>query len=120
MIHGESLSRGEIWWAQFGISFGSEAGYRRPVLIVQDDSFNESRIRTVVVVPLTTNLRLAEAPGNVFLGKKESKLSDDSAIIVTQLYALDRDRFIEKIAKLNKETMEKVENGITLVLGIKH
>ncbi|GHV33825.1 mRNA interferase [Spirochaetia bacterium] len=113
------MIRGEIWWVQFGIPFGSEAGYKRPVLIVQDDSFNESKIRTIVVVPLTTNLRLAEAPGNIFLKKKESKLVDDSVIIVTQLYALDRDRFIEKISKLNKEIMEKVENGMMLVLGIK-
>ncbi|GHV23230.1 mRNA interferase [Spirochaetia bacterium] len=113
------MIRGEIWWVQFGIPFGSEAGYKRPVLIVQDDSFNESRIRTIVVVPLTTNLRLAEAPGNVFLKKKESKLADDSVIIVTQLYALDRDRFTEKISKLNKDIMEKVENGMMLVLGIK-
>ncbi|GHV62678.1 mRNA interferase [Spirochaetia bacterium] len=113
------MIRGEIWWVQFGIPFGSEVGYKRPVLIVQDDSFNESKIRTIVVVPLTTNLRLAEAPGNVFLKKKESKLTDDSVIIVTQLYALDRDRFIEKISKLNKEIMEKVENGMMLVLGIK-
>ncbi|GMO31393.1 MAG: type II toxin-antitoxin system PemK/MazF family toxin [Termitinemataceae bacterium] len=113
------MIRGEIWWVQFGIPFGSEAGYKRPVLIVQDDSFNESRIRTIVVVPLTTNLRLEEAPGNVFLKKNESKLVDDSVIIVAQLYALDRDRFIEKISKLNKDTMEKVENGMMLVLGIK-
>ena len=69
MIHGERISRGEIWWAQLGIPFGSEAGYKRPVLIVQDDSFNESGIRTIVVVPLTTNLRLADAPGNVFIKK---------------------------------------------------
>jgi mRNA interferase MazF len=98
---------------------GSEAGYKRPVLIVQDDSFNESRIRTIVVVPLTTNLRLAEAPGNVFIKKTESKLADDSAIVVAQLYALDKDRFIEKISKVNKGIMEKVENGMMLVLGIK-
>ncbi|GMO49860.1 MAG: type II toxin-antitoxin system PemK/MazF family toxin [Termitinemataceae bacterium] len=113
------MIRGEIWWVQFGIPFGSEAGYKRPVLIVQDDSFNESRIRTIVIVPLTTNLRLAEAPGNVFLKKTESKLGDDSVIIVAQLYALDRDRFIKKISKLDKDIMEKVKNGMMLVLGIK-
>jgi mRNA interferase MazF len=113
------MIRGEIWWAQLGIPFRSEAGYKRPVLIVQDDSFNESRIRTIVVVPLTTNLRLAEAPGNVFIKKNESKLAEDSVIIVAQLYALDRDRFIEKISKVNKEIMGKVENGMILVLGIK-
>jgi mRNA interferase MazF len=66
------MMRGEIWWADFGVPFGSEAGFRRPVLIVQDDTFNESRIRTIVVLPLTTNLRLLDAPGNVFLRNKES------------------------------------------------
>jgi mRNA interferase MazF len=76
------MMRGEIWWADFGVPFGSEAGYRRPVLIVQDDVFNDSRMRTIVVVPLTTNLRLSEAPGNVFVSKKESTLTKDSVILV--------------------------------------
>jgi mRNA interferase MazF len=61
------MIRGEIWWAQFGIPSGSEAGYKRPVLIVQDDSFNKSGIKTIVVLPLTTNLRLLDAPGNVLI-----------------------------------------------------
>jgi mRNA interferase MazF len=112
------MTRGEIWWAQFGITFGSEAGYKRPVLIVQDDAFNESKIRTVVVLPLTTNLRLAEAPGNVLLKKNESKLTGDSVIIGAGLYALDRERFIERISKVNKKVMEKVKKGMMLVLGV--
>jgi len=112
------MIRGEIWWAEFGIPCGSEIGYTRPVLIVQDDSFNESRIRTIIVLPLTTNLRLLDAPGNVFLRKKESKLPDDSIIIIAQLYAIDRSRLKEKISKVSKETMEQVEVGMKLVLGI--
>jgi mRNA interferase MazF len=112
------MTRGEIWWAEFGIPYGSEAGFTRPVLIVQDDSFNESRIKTIVVVPLTTNLRLLDAPGNVLLRKKESKALNDSVIIVAQLYAIDRSRFKEKISKVTKETMEQVETGMKLVLGI--
>ena len=112
------MIRGEIWWAEFGIPYGSEIGYNRPVLIVQDDSFNESRIKTIVVLPLTTNLRLLDAPGNVFLRKKESKLKEDSAIIVAQLYAIDRSRFKEKISKVSREIMEQVEIGMKLVLGI--
>ena len=110
--------RGEIWQADFGIPYGSEIGYSRPVLIVQDDSFNESRIKTIIVVPLTTNLRLLDAPGNVLLRKKESGLIDDSAIIVAQLYAIDRSRFKEKNSKVTKEIMEQVEIGMKLVLGI--
>ena len=113
------MIRGEIWWAEFGIPYGSEAGYKRPVLVVQDDSFNESKIKTIIVLPLTTNLRLLDAPGNVFLRKKESTLENDSVIIVAQLYAIDRGRFKTKISKVTKEIMEQVEIGMMLVLGIK-
>jgi mRNA interferase MazF len=113
------MTRGELWQADFGIPFGSEAGFRRPVLIVQDDAFNESRIRTIAVLPLTTHLRLLDAQGNVFVNTKESKLGEDSVIIVAQFYALDRRKFIERTSKLKRETMEKVENGMMLVLGIK-
>jgi mRNA interferase MazF len=112
------MIRGEIWWAEFGIPYGSEIGYNRPVLIVQDDSFNESRIKTVVVLPLTTNIRLLDAPGNIIIRKKESKLNEDSVVIVAQLYAIDRGRFKNKISKVTKETMEQVELGMKLVLGI--
>jgi mRNA interferase MazF len=112
------MIRGEIWWAEFEIPYGSETGFTRPVLIVQDDSFNESRLKTIVVLPLTTNLRLLDALGNVFIRKKDSKLIDNSVIIVAQLYAIDRGRFKEKISKLTKERMEQVEVGIKLVLGI--
>jgi mRNA interferase MazF len=112
------MIRGEIWWAEFGIPYGSEIGYNRPVLIVQDDSFNESRIKTIVVLPLTTNLRLLDAPGNVLLRKKESKLLTDSVIITAQIYAIDRSRFKERISKATKEIMEQVETGMKLVLGI--
>jgi mRNA interferase MazF len=112
------MIRGEIWWVDFGIPFGSEAGFRRPVLVVQDDAFNESRIKTIVVLPLTTNLRLLDAPGNVLVNSRESKLDEDSVIIVAQFYALDRQKFIERISKVKRETMEKVENGMMLVLGM--
>jgi mRNA interferase MazF len=112
------MTRGEIWWAEFGIPYGSEAGFTRPVLKVQDNSFNESRIKTSIVLPLTTNLRLLDAPGNVFISKKESKLTDDSVIIIAQLYAIDRGRLKKKISRVGKEIMEKVEVGMKLVLGI--
>ena len=112
------MTRGEIWRAEFGIPYGSEAGFTRPVLIVQDDSFNESRIKTVVVLPLTTNLRLLDAPGNVLVRKKEANLPHDSVIIIAQLYAIDRSRFRDKISKVTKEIMEQVEIGMKLVLGI--
>ena len=112
------MTRGEIWLGEFGIPYGSEIGYSRPVLIVQDDGFNESRIKTIVVLPLTTNLRLLDAPGNVLIKKKESKLKRDSVIIVAQLYAIDRSRLKEKYSKITKETMKEIEIGMKLVLGI--
>ena len=112
------MTRGEIWWAEFGVPYGSEIGFTRPVLIVQDDSFNESRIKTIVVLPLSTNLRLIDAPGNVFLRKNVSKLPHDSVIIAAQLYSIDRSRFKERISKVSKEILEQAEAGMKLVLGM--
>ncbi len=112
------MTRGELWWTDFGIPFGSEPGFRRPVLIVQDDAYTQSRFNTVVVVPLTTNLLLGEAPGNVFLSKEGSSLAKDTVIVVTQLSAIDKKRLIENISKVTQETMEDVETGIAMVLGI--
>ena len=112
------MTRGEIWRAEFGIPYGGEPGFTRHVLIVQDDSYNESRLGTIAVLLLCTNLRLADAPGNVLLSKKDSKLPDDSVIIAPQLYAIDRGRFKEKLSKVPRSTMEQVEIGMKLVLGI--
>ena len=112
------MTRGELWWADFGISVGSEPGFRRPVLVVQDDVYTHSRLNTVVVVPLTTNLVLQEAPGNVFLSQAESSLAKDSVIVVTQLAAIDKKRLIEDIGKVTRETMEDVETGIAMVSGL--
>jgi mRNA interferase MazF len=119
MIHGERFSRGELWWAQFDIAYGSEAAFRRPVLIVQSNAFNESAIETIVVLPLTSNLNLLEAPGNVLVKAKSSGLSRDSVVLVPQFYAMDISRFIEKIGKVNKGTLEEVEDGIKLVLELR-
>jgi mRNA interferase MazF len=114
------MTRGEIWWADFGIPFGSEPGFRRPVLIVQNDSFTESKINTVLVVPMTTNIILADAPANVLLLKKASTLSKDSVIVVSQMTVLDKDRLIEKEAKISKKIMEEVESGIRLILAMEN
>ncbi len=112
------MIRGEIWWADFGIPFGSEPGFRRPVLIIQDDSFTKSKINTVIVVPLTTNLLLENAPGNVLLEREESSLSKDSVIVVSQIGVLDKNRLIEKVSRISKGIIEDVEYGIKMVLGI--
>jgi len=113
------MTRGELWWADLGMPFGSEPGYKRPVLIIQNDFFNRSKINTTIVIPLTTNLILADAPGNILIAKNESKLKKDSVIVISQIEVIDHRRLIEKITKLDRATMEKVENNISVILGIK-
>jgi mRNA interferase MazF len=113
------MTRGELWWADFGLPFGSEPGYKRPVLIIQNDFFNNSKINTTIVIPLTTNLILAEAPGNILITKRESKLKRDSVITISQIEAIDRKRLIEKITKIDKAMIEKIENNILFILGIR-
>jgi len=113
------MIRGEIWWADFGIPFGSEPGFKRPIIIVQDNDFNRSKITTVIVLPLTTNLNLENAPGNVLIEKEASSLPKDSVVVVSQLYAIDKERLIEKTKKIDTDIMYKIEAGIMLVLGIK-
>ena len=113
------MTRGELWWADFGLPFGSEPGFRRPVLIVQDDAFNKSKINTIIIIPLTTNVAFAEAPGNVFVEKEETGLTKDSVLVVSQLSAIDKRRLMDFAGKIEKQTMEEVEEGMRLVLGMK-
>ncbi len=112
------MIRGEIYWADFGIPFGSEPGFKRPVLIIQDDSFNRSKINTIIVIPFTTNLLLENAPGNVFIKKSDSGLSKDSILVVSQITTIDRARLIEPIKKLNKTDLEEIEEGLRLILNL--
>lgn len=112
------MTRGELWWADFGIPFGSEPGFRRPVVILQDDSFNRSRIHTTIIVPLTTNLKLEDAPGNVVLGKEQTKLSKDSVAVVSQITVIDKSRLIERIDNLDLEVIKEIEYGIKMVLSL--
>ena len=113
------MTRGELWWADFGVPCGSEPGYRRPVIIIQNDFFNKSNINTTIVIPLTTNMILADAPGNIIFKKTESKLKRDSVITISQIEVIDRQRLIEKIAKIEKPVLEKIESNIMFVLGIR-
>ena len=114
------MTRGELWWADFGVPFGSEPGYKRPVIIMQNDFFNRSKINTTIVIPLTTNMLLADAPGNILFTKNESKLKKDSVIMVSQIEVIDRKRLIEKISKIDIKILEKIENNIMFVLGLKN
>jgi mRNA interferase MazF len=111
------ISQGEVWWADLPEPSGSEPGFRRPVVGVQGDAFNRSRIDTVVCVPLTSNLRLAEAPGNVLLAARATALPRDSVANVSQLVTLDKSSRTDRIGKLSKAKLELVLFGIDIVLG---
>jgi len=112
------MYRGEIWWANLPDPIGSEAGYRRPVLIVQDDLFTQSRISTVIIVAITSNLRLANAPGNVFLSSLHSGLPKDSVINVSQILALDKAFLIESVGSLPYHLQEEVDEGLRTILRL--
>ncbi len=111
------ISQGEIWWANLREPIGSEPGYRRPVVIVQSDSFNRSRIATVVCVPLTTNLRRADAPGNVLLAAAITGLPQDSVANVSQPITVDRSLITDKVGVLPDSKLELVLFGFDVVLG---
>ncbi|WP_061236901.1 type II toxin-antitoxin system PemK/MazF family toxin [Leptospira interrogans] len=112
------MIRGEIWLVDLGIPFGSEPGFKCPVLIIQDDSFNQSNINTIVSIAITSNLNLSEASGNVLISKKDSSLSKDSVINVSQIVTLDKERFLNKAGKLKSNKLGEVEIGLKLVTGL--
>lgn len=111
------ISQGEVWWADLPAPTGSGPGFRRPVLVVQGDPLNRSRVATVVCVPLTSNLRWADAPGNVALAARTTKLSKDSVANVSQIVALEKGLLTERVAKLPRPKIDLVLSGIDVVLG---
>ena len=111
------IGQGEIWWADLGEPTGSGPGYRRPVVIVQCDAMNRSRVSTVVCVPLTSNLKWADAPGNVLLPARAVGLTRDSVANVSLIVAIDRKQLIERVGKLPRRQLELVLAGIDTVLG---
>jgi mRNA interferase MazF len=113
------MTRGELWWVDYGIPFGSEPGYRRPVIVIQNDFFNNSKINTTIVVPLSTNLLLADVPGNIFISKDDSKLTKDSVIVLSQTGAIDKKRLLEKVTKISRKIMETIENNLLFITGIR-
>ncbi|MBS0193393.1 MAG: type II toxin-antitoxin system PemK/MazF family toxin [Proteobacteria bacterium] len=112
------MKRGEIWWANLPNPVGSGPGYKRPVLVVQANAFNASRIATVVVATITSNLMLAAAPGNVRIAKSDSGLPQPSVINVSQLITLDRAILASKVKTLSGTAMDKVDSGLKLVLEL--
>jgi mRNA interferase MazF len=111
------IAQGEVWWAELPEASGSEPGLRRPVVAVQGDAFNRSRIDAVVCVPLTSTLRWAEAPGNVLLEAKITGLPKDSAANVSQVVTLDKASLTERAGKLSRAKLESILFGIDIVLG---
>lgn len=98
---------------------GSEPGYRRPVLVVQSDAFNRSQIATVIAVVITSNTRLAQAPGNVFLSQKETGLPKDSVANISQIITIDRNFLTERVGMLSSHLLARVEEGLKLALSLK-
>ena len=112
------MLRGEIWWASLPVPRGSEPGYRRPVVIVQSDAFNRSEISTIVVAAISSNLRLAEAPGNIYLKRRDSKLPKDSVINVSRLLAIDKKDLVEKGGKTSTKHMLEMDEGLKIALSL--
>jgi mRNA interferase MazF len=112
------IERGEIWWAELGEPQGSGPGFRRPVLVVQSDAFNRSRLRTVIAVVVTSNLGLVEAPGNVLLPARASGLPKDSVANVSQVITLDRDFLSSRAGRIRGTLLGDVDSGLRLVLSL--
>jgi mRNA interferase MazF len=112
------VKRGEIWWASLPEPIGSGPGLRRPVLVIQSNPFNESRIATVVVAVVTSNIVLAEAPGNARLSKSESGLPKASAVNVSQVLTIDRSLLTERVRVLSAPVMQRINDGLRLALGL--
>jgi mRNA interferase MazF len=111
------VSQGDVCWADLPAPTGSAPGFRRPVVVVQGDALNRSRIATIVCVPLTSNLAWADAPGNVLLGAKVTRLKKDSVANVSQIVTLDRAQLTERVARLPERQLELILAGIDVVLG---
>ena len=112
------MKRGEVWWASLPAPTGSGPGFRRPVVVIQSNPFNQSRIATVVVAVITSNLALADAPGNIRVGKPESGLTKPSVVNVSQLFTLDRELLTQRVRALPAEAMRTIDDGLRLVLGL--
>ncbi len=112
------MRRGEIWWASLGEPLGAGPGLRRPVMIVQSNDFNESAIRTTICAVVTSDMRLAEAPGNIRLSRKASGLTRESVVNVSQLITLDKRLLTAHVGRTSPEILRSVEAGIRLVLSL--
>lgn len=112
------MLRGEIWWADLPPPTGSGPGYRRPILILQSDSFNRSTIRTVVAAVLSSNARLANAPGNVLLSPIASGLPKESVVNVSQIITVDKQLLTDLVGQVSDAILLAIEDGVRLVLAL--
>lgn len=112
------MRRGEIWWASLPVPAGSGPGLRRPVLVIQSNPFNDSRISTVLIAAITSNLALADAPGNVRIAKSDSGLSKPSVVNVSQVLTVDRSFLTRRVRALSGAAMQRVDDGLRLVLAL--
>ncbi len=110
------ISQGDIYWLDLDEPRGSEPGYRHPFVVVQNDAFNKSKINTAVVCALTSNLKLASAPGNVLLKKGEANLSKASVVNISQVLTVEKSDLTEKIGQLSKTRVEEIVLGFQLLL----
>ena len=110
------IRQGDVWWCDLPAPKGAGPGFRRPVLVVQGDPLNRSRLATIVCVPLTSNLKWMEAPGNVPLSKRASHLPKDSVAMVSQIIAVDVALFSEHVGRIPRRLLEEVLEGIDVVL----
>lgn len=110
------IHQGDVFWIDLEETRGSEPGYRHPHVIVQNNLFNRSRIRTVVVCPLTSNLKRANAPGNVLLNKKEANLPKQSVVNVSQIFTVDKAQLSEYMGRLSPKRIRQILEGIKLVV----
>lgn len=111
------IQQGDIFWLDLGKPSGSEPGFRRPVVVVQGDRFNDSAIKTVVICTITSNVARGAAPGNVTLQRREGGLKKQSVVNVSQLYTINKNQLTEKIGKLSITRVVEIIAGIKLVLA---
>ncbi len=112
------MKRGEVWWAALPTPTGSGPGFRRPVVIIQANAFNDSRIETVIVATVTSQLARESLPGNVRLSKSDSGLSKASVVNISQIITIDRTMLVKKANKLTPQTIAKIDEGLRIVLSI--
>lgn len=118
MVNGKDPERGQIWWRDLPEPRGSEPGYRRPVLIIQSDIFNHSRIQTVIVAAISSNLDLGNLPGNVLIARRMSGLTRDSVVNISQVFSIDRRFLNDYVGTLPARAQALIDEGLRMILGL--